>query len=275
MPELPEVQTVVNQIRPFLLQQKIKRLVVTDKGLRMIDPYSPQQLNSMLINKKFAEVHRHGKYLVFSLDDNSKIYGHLRMSGIFQISPRPLEHVHNRLYLELASSQFLNFIDSRRFGTFHFIQTGKNYTGTAKLGVDALSSNLTIEYLQLKFSKLKKHIYSALLDQTIVAGVGNIYANEILFRSKLHPQMPVNLLSQKQIEALIKNTQQILTDAINYKGTTLIDKSYKDVFGDYGEFSMKLMVYGRVVKPCKICGTPIQRIKLNQRSVYFCPKCQR
>lgn len=274
MPELPEVQTVINQIKPFLLGQKIKRVMVSDKGLRMINPYTAVQLDKFLKNKQFVDISRRGKYLIFQLDDDSIIYGHLRMSGMFRISDSVLEHQHNRLFLELENSTYLNFIDARRFGTFHFVTAKQSYPSLDKLGVDALEQKLTGEYLLTKFSKLKKNIYSALLDQTIIAGIGNIYANEVLFKTKLHPQMPVTEISVSKLDLLVKNIKKTLQSAIVNRGTTLIDKSYKDLFGDYGEFAMKLQVYGRAGQPCKTCATPIQKIKLNQRSVYFCPKCQ-
>ena len=188
MPELPEVATVIKQISPYVTGQIISDVIITKKGERMISPLTPQKIVQLLMGVTVTEIKRHGKFIVFEMSDASKVVAHLRMSGRFLISDNLVEHSHNRILILLGNGKFLNFIDIRRFGTFHLVPKSSEYPGLKNLGPDALSPEFTAEYLSSQLQKRNKPVYSSLLDQSIVAGLGNIYVNEVLYDAKIHPQ---------------------------------------------------------------------------------------
>jgi formamidopyrimidine-DNA glycosylase len=192
---------------------------------------------------------------------------------VTKVKPDP--DIHNRLFLELSDHSFLNFLDIRRFGTFHLIKDRSQYPGLHRLGMDALNSAWTGELFFNKLQLHKKSVYSCLLDQSIISGVGNIYANEALFLSKINPLRAANRLTVMDSKKLLHSVIDILSTALQFQGTTLIDNSYKDSEGKSGNFRKLLKVYGRTGEVCVTCDTPITRIRVGNRSVYFCPHCQR
>lgn len=275
MPELPEVETFARQIKPQVLNKKIVDFNVFEKGQRLIAPTSADEFRNRLIGSCFLSLNRHGKFLILDLDNSWQIIAHLRMSGRFTITKaKPDKHVHNRLYVKFEDSTCLNFIDTRRFATFHLIADIKNSQSLNRLGLDALSGDWTQIRLCSVLQRHSKSIYKCLLDQSIISGIGNIYANEALFLSKINPDTAAQALSQASCARLLKNIIYILSTAINFKGTTLLDNSYIDIDGGTGEFSKLLNVYARANKPCKVCGAIIKRKKVSGRSVFYCPKCQ-
>jgi len=273
MPELPEVATVLKQITPAILNQKIADVTVMPKGERMVAPLKPSKLKQELTGKTITSINRHGKFMIFELDNGKKIVAHLRMSGRMLISDKPLKHLHNRLYLKFENGKYLNFIDIRRFGTFHLVEKGKTYSGVANLGPDALSGELTAAYLKAKLKDRSKNIYSSLLDQSIIAGLGNIYVNEVLYSCKIHPKRYAGKVNLNEIKLILEQVERILNMAINYRGTTLIDKSYADTEGLYGDFFDMLKVYGKKDTACERCGTLITKIRISNRGVYLCETC--
>jgi len=274
MPELPEVETIINQIRPAVLNSSITSVEVRPKGERMVQPKSIDLFTNRLKGRAFTDLTRHGKFMIFTLDDAQQLIGHLRMSGIMQISKAPLTNNHNRIILGFGNGNFLNFVDTRRFGTFHLIKPHDNYPGITSLGPDALSKNFNEQYLIEQLGGRTKNIYNTLLDQTIVAGLGNIYVNEVLFRSKIKPTRRSGKVTSKETGRLVKNIRKVLKEAIDYRGTTLIDKGYRDTGGDEGKFFDRLQVYGKEGEVCKKCKSTINRIKIGGRSVYVCEECQ-
>lgn len=271
MPELPEVETVVRQIRPHILGKKIAAIHIHPGGERLILPFTKEKLQARVLGQAITEVTRHGKYMRFLLDGIGEIQAHLRMTGRFLVSNAPIEHEHLRLSVEFSDLSRLNFIDIRKFATF--IYEPRSRLGQ-KLGPDALEASSHLEAIYQQLRKRSKPIYSVLMDQNIIAGIGNIYANEILFASKIHPLTPANQISKSRLAGILDETERILAAAIDYKGTTLVDKTYKDVFEDYGEFTLHLQVYGRAGKPCNRCQIVIEKMRIGGRSVYFCPNCQ-
>lgn len=275
MPELPEVETILSQITPQISGRTITNVSITKKGERLVLPLYPEDVSKNLINNSIQGTERLGKYMMINLSNTGVIVAHLRMSGRFVISEGKYEHVHNRLALEFDDNSHLNFINIRRFATFRYYQPNQTISEIEKLGPDALTASQHLEQIFLNLSKRNKSIYASLLDQSIIAGIGNIYANEILFLSNLHPERPSNALSKKKIQELLMNTEYILNEAINHKGTTLIDKSFTDINGGYGVFFYKLKVYGKVGEKCQVCKTEIKKLKISGRSVYYCSKCQK
>lgn len=276
MPELPEVHTLLEQIKPKIVHKHIVDFQVTAKGLRLIKPHSQESFLEKIAGKQIIEVKRYGKFMIFILDSDLQIVGHLRMSGRLVYSAGPFDHEHKRLHIKFADNSFLNFIDVRRFGTFHLVENIDSYKGLQRLGNDALSPSLTSEELYWKFRLTTKNIYSALLSQSIIAGLGNIYVNESLFLSRIHPLAKARKLKILQVTGLLNNIRQLLKAAISFKGTTLIDKTYLDSTGENGNFAKELQVYGREGGLCYNCRkSKIRRIKISNRSVYYCPRCQK
>lgn len=263
MPELPEVETVVRQISPAVTNKKITGLVVHKGGTNMIAPLTTAELESRINNRIVTVVSRVGKFMIFQMDDNAGIVAHLRMSGRLHISDKPISDKHTRIVIGFENS-FLNFVDIRRFGTFHFSQNPADYPGLKRLGPDALSGDFNPEYLRQKIKNRKKSIYATLLDQSIVAGLGNIYVNEVLHASGIHPLRIASAISEQEITRIINETSRILTMAINFRGTTLIDNFYKDGKGEYGGFFDKLEVYGK-----DKLNHEVKRIKIGGRSVFY------
>jgi formamidopyrimidine-DNA glycosylase len=184
---------------------------------------------------------------------------------------------HTRIYFECENGQELRFVDIRTFGKIWAIPPDVNpetiMTGLQKLGPEPFSAEFSLEYLQQKLSKSQRSLKTALLDQRLVAGLGNIYADEVLFRSGIRPTVFGNTLKLNQIEKLHQMIIEVLQTAIASGGTTFSD--FRDVTGINGNYGGVDWVYGRKDEPCRVCGTPIERIKLGGRSSHFCPQCQR
>lgn len=276
MPELPEVQTIISQIRPHVRGKFVTGLRVLNGGHSLIGDETPYSLAKKLEQKRIIDLTRVGKFFILELDQGS-IVGHLRMTGLLEYSPKSSYRKHSRLDLTFKDGGSMLFHDIRRFATFHFVEDYKSYPGLLRLGPDALSDEFNTQYLSNKLSSKSKNIYSSLMDQSIVAGLGNIYVNESLFLSNINPLRPSNQVAQDKYlcEKLVKNIKRILEIAINYKGTTLVDKTYQTAYGEYGQFYNQLKIYGRTEQPCIVCSTTIQKTKIGGRSVWFCPRCQK
>jgi formamidopyrimidine-DNA glycosylase len=277
MPELPEVETFARQLKPLVINRPIQELKIISGGERLIGKQDLKLLQTHLYNDSIQDITRHGKYIIFQLTSGNRIVAHLRMTGRFIFSKEPLINKFNRLYIHFIDGSYLNFIDIRKFATFDFqlAQEFQNKYKIKALGPDATDDTFNNQYLTKHSARRKRNIYATLLDQTIVAGIGNIYANEALFASKIHPLRPTDSLDAKEIDKLIKASKNILVNAIEHRGTTLIDNSYTDIDGNSGEFSKSLKVYARYNQPCRVCGTLVCKMKIAQRSVFYCPKCQK
>jgi formamidopyrimidine-DNA glycosylase len=204
------------------------------------------------------------------MDQELSLIVHLRMSGRLVVTDSNLTDKHKRIEIEFHSGSILNFIDIRRFGTFHLLDKRR----LSKLGPDLLNDQYDINELFGRIKKRNVALHKLLLDQTFVAGAGNIYANEALFRSRLSPFRTASSLSKAELTELMTSLKQIISEAVSFKGTTLIDKSYKDSLGENGEFAQMLKVYGRKGEKCQICASEIINTKLGGRTIYYCAKCQ-
>lgn len=275
MPELPEVQTIISQIRPYVVGQTITGLKVLTGGQNLIGNETQSSLERKTKNKRVIDLTRVGKFFILELDQGS-IVGHLRMTGLLEYSPIPKYRTHTRLDLLFEDKGSMLFHDIRRFATFHYSDTSSNYKGILNLGPDALTNNFSAEYLQNQLKRRKKSIYSSLMDQSIVAGLGNIYVNEVLFACGINPETPSNQVAKSldTCESIIQQAKRILIMAINHKGTTLVDNTYKTAYGEYGQFFNQLKVYDRQAQVCSNCSYKIEKIKIGGRSVYRCPNCQ-
>lgn len=272
MPELPEVETTIRYLRPSLADRVIESVTASNKGESTFNiPFL--EVQRKLAGQSVLSLDRRGKWMLFTFgvpnltrdpegQQKTHAVGHLRMSGRYKVDDGALAHPHNRFQLHLDNGKVINYLDQRRFGTFHFVDSFESHPGLAKLGPDVLSEEFTVNYLKSRLETVKKPIYSALLDQTIVAGLGNIYVNEILHASKVHPLKPANTLTDAEIAKIVQNTAVILQKALELKGTTLIDNLYQDPEGKTGEFAKLLQVYGKKKDP------DIEVLKIGGRSVF-------
>jgi len=270
MPELPEVETTIRGLKPIINCTIINIKIHTPK-LRF---YIPKNLSKINKEKKIKEITRKGKYILLNLEDNYTIVIHLGMSGRLRLLNYKTFHKkkHDHFILRTNQDHCLVFNDARKFG---LIDCGKKETIYQKrylsnLGKDALSSSLTYEYLALKISKKIVPIKQILLDQKIIAGIGNIYANEILFDAKISPICKGKDLSRDNCRYLITSIRKILKRAIISRGSTL--KDYVSTDGTIGNFQNNFKVYGK--SGLKISGKPIIKIIQYGRSTFYCPDLQ-
>lgn len=270
MPELPEVESVLRALRdgqPALTGRIISRAIIVWNGV--LSGCYADAFQTGIQGAEFTSINRHGKYLIFSLgqpeSDNRKVFliVHLRMTGRLYLVPHD-EAVdrHTRLSLLLDKGLALRFDDPRKFGRVWLVQnTDEVLHG---LGPDALTVGL--DYFASKLSGRSRQIKPLLLDQSFVAGIGNIYADESLFRARIHPLATAETLSGKAVEELHRSIVGVLSEAVAEKGAN-VDGVFKE-----GNFDVK--VYGRTGEPCRVCGSAIAKIRVGQRGTHFCPICQ-
>jgi len=275
MPELPEVETIKNELVPYIKGKRIKDIVIKRKEIIGFPNHKSFVKKSK--GKKIINIRRRGKYLIFELNNGNKLLFHLKLSGrlflINDLSP-DCELKYERLRLVL-NHQGLSFIEPRMFGRVYLIQKNipKQLKGFQELGPEPLERDFNKTFLKAKLKNRKGKIKSLLLDQRIGCGIGNIYADESLFRAKIHPKRSGATLSDDEITRLVRAIKICLKAAIRYKGTTLSD--YFRPKGIGGNYASHLLVKAREGKPCFICGTLIQREKISNRSTHFCPRCQK
>ena len=271
MPELPEVETVKNG-----LIKKVKGNIIKKCSIRWpgIIAYPEVKLFSKnIVNQRINDIERRGKFLMFILDDYYLI-SHLRMEGKYFIKdPNEPLNKHDHVIFTMDNGKELRYNDTRKFGKMHLVKKDElSISPIAKLGEEPWSPNLNVVYLKNKLNK-KKPIKTLLLDQSIITGIGNIYADEILFLSHINPERLGNSLTDKNLQDIIDNTKNILEKAIKKGGTTI--HTYTAVDGITGMFQQELLVHGKKDEKCPICGTKIIKITVNTRGTYYCPNCQK
>ncbi len=276
MPELPEVETVRRGLDKVTLNQEITGGDVL-LSRTIAYPLSNDEFLKGLQKNAIANWQRQGKYLLAQLSNYSYLGVHLRMTGqLLWVHPTAPLHKHTRVRLFFGGDRELRFVDQRTFGQMWWVPQEKVIssviTGLAKLGLDPFSLEFSVEYLAAKLNNSRRSIKAALLDQTIIAGIGNIYADEALFIAKISPATLCNCLQIEQITALRAAIIQVLEASIAAGGTTFSD--FLNVEGINGNYGGVAWVYNRTGNPCRICGTPIERIRLAGRSSHFCPHCQ-
>lgn len=273
MPELPEVETVRKTLEPLLLNHKIIGVkIFLDKVVKSSDILT---FKNKIIGQTIHQVQRKAKLLIFVLD-NDVLLSHLRMEGkyYYQKHDEKINWKHVLLVLDLDNGYQLRYHDTRRFGTFHLqnkksYQTLKPYTN---IGPEPWNQAVTANYLAEKWKHKKQKVKTALLDQTIISGLGNIYADEVLFAAKIHPETSVNKLTNQNLTAIINNAIKILKQSIELGGSTIA--TYTSSLGIKGSFQDQLQVHTRANQPCFNCQNIIKKIKVNNRGTYFCPCCQ-
>ena len=271
MPELPEVETICRQLEPLIVGKTVVGIEVFNQKSFLGD-------KKALIGRKIVSVGRKGKVLIVSL--KSDLYIHLKMSGQLQFK-KGLKRSnlaearidlnrdkHLRVKIKFLDKSELWFIDQRKFGWI------ADDCSVLPKGIDALDADLTSEKLEEILQSSNRPVKTILLDQSKIAGIGNIYASEILWESKISPFEKGRALSQRQGLALIKSIKNTLTEAIKYGGSTMDDGLYQHVSGKSGNYWSRRRVYDREGEPCLRCKTPVKKGVIGQRSTYWCPECQ-
>jgi formamidopyrimidine-DNA glycosylase len=273
MPELPEVETIRRTLAVHITNLMIED--VTILWPRAVSGWQDKDFKDLVIGRRIIGLDRRGKYLLIRLDGDTTLIAHMRMTGrlnFYTNHKDPEKHTHIVLALECGE---VHFSDVRKFGRIQAIPTSLCMTESSlsKLGPEPLEAEFTPSVLKDRLSKKKVTVKAALLDQHVLAGLGNIYADESLFRAGISPQRRVNTLTEEEIFKLHRAIQEVLQAGIDAQGTSFRD--YRDANGEKGWFEQALQVYGRGGEPCHFCGQTLERIRLAGRTTVYCPRCQK
>jgi formamidopyrimidine-DNA glycosylase len=273
MPELPEVETIRARLEPLLTGRRVTRVGIDDE--RLTRPLAPGDVGARLEGEQVAAVERRGKYLVVRFESGRSLLIHLRMTGSLLHTPNGAlpDDPYRRAVFSLDNEADVAYRDVRRFGTWLVLEPGElePYLGM-RLGEEPLSSTFTARRLAERLSGRRAPIKAALLDQRTVAGMGNIYADEALWRARVHPLRPAGALTTDEVRSLHRAVRSALRAGIARQGATLRD--YRTPSGEPGGMQREFNVYGREGEPCPRCGTPIERTRAGGRGTWFCPACQ-
>lgn len=277
MPELPEVETVKRSLENKIRGKTVQSMEFLVPGI--IKRPSPEEFCSAFQGETFQGMGRRGKYLLFYLNSGKILVVHLRMTGqLIYCPPDHPQEKHLCLVFVLEDKQtgdisHLRYLDIRRFGCFYLLGPGESLPGVAKLGPEPLGEEFTLEYLKKALGNKKGKVKALLLDQELIAGIGNIYADEVLFRAGIFPEKPGLSLTEEEFTRLYQVIPEVLEESINKRGTTISD--YLDSEGKKGDFQNYLQIYGRPGEACTKCGNLIQKTRVGGRSTCFCPHCQK
>jgi formamidopyrimidine-DNA glycosylase len=266
VPELPEVETIKNELRPYILGREIIGVTLLWEGI--VRQPSVEQFYSRVIGQRITGLNRRGKYLFFNLGSGEILVMHMKMTGSLLVDPA--DDRFTRAIFHLDDGTELHFSDSRKFGVMWL--AGDECAVADKLGPEPLEDNFTGEVLAQRLRNRKAPIKPVLLDQSVIAGIGNMYADEALFEARIHPLRPTGSLSKDEIDRLHSAIRRVLSSAISHKGASV--RSYFRPDGNPGTAHFEFRVAHGTGKHCPTCGTPIERIVVRNRGTYFCPKCQ-
>ncbi|MCT2537191.1 DNA-formamidopyrimidine glycosylase [Aquibacillus koreensis] len=274
MPELPEVETIRKTLRQLVLNKTIKEVsVFWPKMIKQ--PDDVEIFKQMLEGQTILEIGRKGKFLLFELTDYILV-SHLRMEGkygVFNEKESVLKHTH--VVFHFTDGHELRYNDVRKFGTMHLFEKGEELTNKplSQIGPDPFEESFHFDTFYEKVKKSERAIKNILLDQTVIAGLGNIYVDETLYKAGIHPLRKGNSLSKEEAERIQRYATETLAEAVEQGGTTI--RSYVNSQGQIGMFQQQLFVYGQENKPCKNCGSPIEKMKVNGRGTHLCLTCQK
>jgi formamidopyrimidine-DNA glycosylase len=264
MPELPEVESVRSQLEPVLVGRRLARVEIGDP--RLVRPHEPVEVAAELVGERVVAVERRGKYLVLRFLSGRALLVHLRMTGGFRTSPA----THERAVLKLDGGGRVAYRDTRRFGTWLLAdEEDAERILAAKNGPEPLGRTFTTAFLEGRLSGRRAPVKAAILDQRTVAGLGNIYADEALWRSRINPLRPAGGLVRDEIAALREGIRKALRLGIRRGGATLYDEAFAG-----GSMQDEFAVYGRAGEPCRRCRTPIAKTRVAGRGTWYCPHCQ-
>jgi len=270
VPELPEVETIKNELLPHIIGRRVTGVTLFWEGI--VRQPSVEEFYSRLIGQRFTRLARRGKYLLFSLTSGEVLIIHLKMTGSLLLKPASAEaDKFVRAILHLDKETELHFRDPRKLGVMWLVEDINSIVG--KLGPEPLEAGFTPQLLAQRLAKRTAPIKALLSDQTFIAGIGNMYADEALFAARIHPLRRGESLSPEEVKQLHRAIQQVLWSAIGNKGASV--ENYFRPDGTLGTAHFQFQVAHRLGgELCSVCGTPIERIVVRNRGSYFCPKCQ-
>jgi len=273
MPELPEVETVKTSLKQYVLNKTITNCFINYKNI--IEYPTSDEFKKLIVGEKINDIKRRGKWLMFELD-NYYLLSHLRMEGKYFIKKPDEEHgKHEHVIFTLDNDTELRYLDTRKFGKMHLIlkEEINERKPINELGLEPWDENLNVSYLKEKYKNKKLPIKTVILDQSIIVGIGNIYADEILFLSHINPFKKASLLEDSELEDIIKYTKETLDKAIKAGGTTI--RSYESSEGVHGRFQQSLLVHNHGGEECPTCQRPILKTRIGGRGTYYCENCQK
>lgn len=276
MPELPEVETIRRDIHKEFINQRIKQVEVS--GSRSIRRQPAEQFVSRAEGRRLLSTSRRGKYLILKLDNREMVVAHMGMSGqLLRASSRDPRGKHTHVVFVFAGGIELRFVDPRTFGEL-FIASPEQIEGEvpelAHLGFDPVEQPISCTALGTLLGARRAKLKPLLMDQRFVAGIGNMYADEILFAAGLRPDRSADQLTSQEVRRLCRSIVDTLEEAIHHRGSSLADEQYRDLFGVVGAYQKLHKVYDREGQLCPCCRSEIVRVKANGRSSFFCPRCQ-
>lgn len=274
MPELPEVETIRLKLEPHLVGRRFDRVEIDDP--RLVRPFEPLAVAAELEGERVHALERRGKYLIVRFESGRALLIHLRMTGSLRHAKRGFlaEDAHRRAVVRLDDGSDIAYRDVRRFGTWLLLEPGEldPYLAT-KVGREPLERSFNARHLGERLQHRRAPLKAALLDQRTVAGLGNIYVDEALWRARLHPLRPAETLDAGEVAQVTRAIKDALKAGISRQGASLRDYATPD--GGRGRMQDRFRVYGRAGRPCTRCGTPIDKIRAGGRGTWYCPSCQR
>jgi formamidopyrimidine-DNA glycosylase len=271
MPELPEVETVRRQLAPQLEGRVLCEVQILDP--RWTRPGPPAAVEEGLRGARVERLGRRGKYLAWELSGDRHLLVHLRMTGALLYDP-PDAPPHARVHFALGDGHRLVYVDTRRFGTGHLFHSAvaRDRYLAERIGIEPMTPEFTVEHLQRAARGRRTPAKTFILDQRQIAGVGNIYADEALFRAGIHPLRPAGRLSRAQLARLRDTIEEVLLAGIEAKGATIDD--FRHIDGAWGSFQDRFAVHRRKGEPCPVCGRPVRKLVVGGRGTYVCEHCQ-
>ncbi|MEH7482962.1 DNA-formamidopyrimidine glycosylase [Neobacillus drentensis] len=274
MPELPEVETVRKTLKKLVVNKTIKDISVFWPKI-IKSPLEVEQFVDALVGETIVDVGRRGKFLII-YTDHFALVSHLRMEGKYGLYPKeePFDK-HTHVLFHFTDGTELRYRDVRKFGTMHLYKKGDEFLTEPLIGLgpEPFSEEFTVEYLTKKVEKTNRKIKTALLDQKLFVGLGNIYVDEALFRAGIHPERIANTLNKDELAVLHREIVATLGEAVKKGGSTI--RSYVNSQGEIGMFQLELYAYGRKGEECKRCGTPLEKTTVGGRGTHYCPQCQK
>ena len=273
MPELPEVETIRAQLEPLLRGRTLEQVEIRDP--RLTRPFDPQLVARALEGERVLELDRRGKYLIVRFESGRSLLIHLRMTGSLRLArgEPPADGVHDRAVVRLDDGSDVAYRDVRRFGTWLLVEPEELEPYLAeRLGAEPLEGTFGTKALATRLARRRAPIKAALLDQRTLAGLGNIYVDEALWRARIHPLRPAGELDAGELRRVHRGVRDALRAGIARQGATLRDYATPD--GERGGMQAEFKAYGRDGEPCLRCGTPIEKIRAAGRGTWYCPVCQ-
>jgi formamidopyrimidine-DNA glycosylase len=285
MPELPEVEVLRRQLEKEYVGKRVRAAdVKTRQYVKEAKPsgkrvtkraITPKEFEKHIAGGKVKAVHRKGKYLAFELDNKNYLVVHLGMSGhLVKATAKRAPDKHTHVILHFSQGGDVRFFDARRFGECFVADTEAYTEAMEPLGLDAINDQIPWQLFGEMVSQRKMKMKSLLMDQEFMAGLGNIYSDEVLFQAGLPYDRVSDSLTSNEVRRLSRAVGEVLQEAIKNRGTTLSDGEWRDLYDEPGEHQNALLVHGREGEPCRRCRTPIEKVRIGQRSHYFCPQCQ-